>query len=109
MGKSKEIATTHDIVKEILIRKPESRNSDNVLFYLVCEKVGNDHGIDINSMSMTRFLLNASEFKFLPKFETVRRTRQKIQHDDPSLSGNSKVEAYRLLNEQAFKDYARGF
>lgn len=45
----------------------------------------------------------------MPAFETVRRTRQKIQHDNPELSGCDDVEAKRMVNEEMFRDYARGF
>ena len=44
----------------------------------------------------------------LPAFESVRRTRQKLQAAHPELAGDSNVEAQRMLNEGVFKEYARG-
>jgi hypothetical protein len=43
-----------------------------------------------------------------PAFETVRRTRQKLQAEFPELSGNREVQEHREANEAVFRDYARG-
>lgn len=37
-----------------------------------------------------------------------RRTRQKLQQHHPELCGCDEVEAYRVVNEERFKNYARG-
>lgn len=107
MGKAKELHTTTDFVKGILEKCPETRNSDNILYYYVCAIVGKEKGIDIEKMSMPTFFLHMKKWGF-PQFETVRRTRQKIQADYPELAGNSTVTAQRMLNEEAFRDYSRG-
>ncbi len=107
MSKSKELKTITDLVKGILQSFPEARNSDNVLYYYVCGVIGKEKGVDIEKMSITRFLLNLKDYGF-PQFETVRRSRQKLQATYPELAGNSDVEAQRTLNEEVFRDYARG-
>ena len=106
MSKSTELKTTTDLVKGILKRCPEARNSDNILYYYVCGLIGKENGIDIERMSMPTFFLNLKRYGF-PAFESVRRTRQKIQAEYPELSGNDRVEGQRKLNEEAFRDYAR--
>ena len=106
MSKSKELMNTTTIVKEVLQKHTRARNSDNYLYYHVCSIIGQQKGIDINGMSMPTFLLKLSDSPF-PAFETVRRTRQKLQASYPELAGTEKVEAQRVLNEEAFKDYAR--
>lgn len=98
---------TSQLVKLMLETYPETRNSDNVLYYKVCATIGKINGIDIEKMSMPHFLLNLKEYG-MPAFETVRRTRQKIVREFPELAGNSAVEAQRTLNEEAFREYARG-
>lgn len=107
MNKSTELKNTTELVKSVLKMHPEARNSDNVLYYTICKIISRRNGIDIDSMSMPRFFLHMKDFGF-PAFETVRRTRQKIQAEYPELAGNDRVEAQRMLNEQTFRDYARG-
>lgn len=106
MNTATELKTTTDFVKGILQRCPEARCSDNILYYYVCGIVGKEKGINIEMMSMPTFLLNAKKLGF-PQFESVRRTRQKLQAEFPELAANTSVEAGRMLNEEVFKDYAR--
>lgn len=106
MNKSKELKNTTAIVKEILEHDERARNSDSFLYFKVIGRVGHENGIDITFVSVAAFLLNMSEWGF-PAFETVRRTRQKIQQHNPELAGNGKIEAYRAMNEEVFRDYAR--
>lgn len=102
-----ELKTTHDLVKEILKASPQARNSDNFLLYTVYAVVGKRHGIDITRMSVPTFFLHMKEYGF-PSPETIRRTRQKIQAACPELAADANVEAGRILNEESFRDYARG-
>lgn len=106
MSKAKEIYTTSELVKDILQRCPDARNSDNVLYVRVCTEIGSQVGIDISKMSMPHFLLHLKEYN-MPAFETVRRTRQKLQAEYPHLTGDANVEAQRMLNEADFRRYAR--
>ena len=107
MGKLNELNNTTAMVKSVLIAHPQARNSDNYLYYTICKDIGKRHGIDVDKMSMPTFLLHLKEYGF-PGFETVRRTRQKIQADCPELAGDDYVEAQRMLNEEAFREFARG-
>lgn len=108
MGKLKELTTTSELVKNILEKYPETRNSDNILYIKVCSTIGQENGIDINKISMPYLLMNLKELK-MPVFETVRRTRQKIQAEFPHLSADADVEAQRMLNEETYRQYARGY
>lgn len=103
MNKSKELKTTSEIVQIILEQNPQARNSDDFLYIKVCETVNN---ISIN-LPFKQVMANRKAYG-LPAFESVRRTRQKLQAMHPELSGNADVEAQRILNEQTFRDYARG-
>lgn len=94
------------IVKTILQTYPDTRNSDNLLYYHVLKVVGDKNKVDIETMSIPTFLLKMKDYG-LPPFESVRRARQKIQASYPELSAKSDVEAYRQLNEQEYRDYAR--
>ena len=106
MGKSTELRTTTDLVKIILERDSQARNSDNYLYLRVLQSIGREHGIDIDNMPVLRFFLHLKDFGF-PAFETVRRTRQKLQAEYSHLAANDRVEGQRTLNEEAFRDYAR--
>ena len=108
MGKLRELQATSHIVKEILEECPEARNSDNLLYIKVCSRIGKTNGFDINKMSMPTILLNLKELN-LPVFETVRRARQKIQAEHKHLAANTDVEAQRMLNEESFRTYAKGY
>lgn len=103
MSKAEELKTTSEIVQIILEQNPKARNSDDYLYIKVCEKVNN---ISIN-LPFKMVMANRKAFG-LPAFESVRRTRQKLQAAHPELAGDADVEAQRMLNEGVFKEYARG-
>ena len=107
MNKAIELKTITDIVKEVLKSHEKARNCDDYLYYLVCSLVGKQNGFDVDNMQLSHFLLYRREYN-LPAFETVRRTRQKIQQHHPELCGNDVVEGYRTVNEDKFRNYARG-
>ncbi len=102
MNKSTELRTTTEQVKYILERFPEARNSDDVLYLKVCERISS---LCVN-MSFKDVLTNRKAYN-LPAFESVRRSRQKIQQHHPELAGDNNVEAQRELNEEVFREYVR--
>lgn len=106
MNKSKELKSTTDLVKYILQKYPQTRNSDNELYLKVLTVLGNHNGILISDMPVTVFFRNLKEYGF-PSLETVGRVRRKLVETHPELAGNSTVEAQRILNEETFRDYAR--
>lgn len=107
MSKSTELRTTTDLVKIILERDSQARNSDNYLYLKVLQAIGRENGIDVDNMPVLRFFLHLKDFGCFPAFETVRRTRQKLQAEFSHLAANDRVEGKRTLNEEAFRDYAR--
>ena len=100
--KSTELKKTNELVKEILQQMPESRNSDDVLYLQVCERIYPGS----SNFSIQEVLMNRKRYN-LPAFESVRRTRQKTQALYPELAGNSTVEGQRILNEEVFRAFAR--
>ena len=101
-----DLKHTTKIVKAILEEDEQARNSDSFLYLKVLDVYGEKNGIDIKSMSITTFLLHLREFGF-PPFESVRRARQKIQHNFPHLAACGKVGAMREVNEKEFRAYAK--
>lgn len=106
MNVSKKLYQTSKLVQDILEQDKRARNSDSFLYLKVLGIVGRMKGIDINSMSIPTFLLNMNEYGF-PSFETVRRSRQKIQANNPELAACDDVEAQRVINERVYRDYAK--
>lgn len=102
-----DLKTTTALVKSILEQDKQCRNSDSFLYLKVLSVIGKQRGIDINKMSIPYFLMNLHGAGF-PGFETVRRTRQKIQQHHPELAACEAVEGYRAENEAEYREYARG-
>ncbi len=100
------LCSTKDIVQQLLIEDEQTRNSDNYLYYRVLDRIGRNKGINVDSMKVSELLLNMGECGF-PCFETVRRTRQKIQQHNPELAGCSEVEAFRTVKEEEYRAFAR--
>lgn len=98
----KNIKRTSDIVKEILTNVPESRDDDDLLYINVCKKVS---PMACNQPFQTVLLMRKT--LNIPPFESVRRTRQKLQASYPELCGSDEVEAWRKVNEDVVRDYAR--
>lgn len=97
-----DLKTTKSLVKRILEEIPETRNSDMFLYSRVC--------IELNDAVMCLpfgfVLLSMKELK-LPGFETVRRSRQKVQEECPWLAACKSVSDVRAENEMAFREFAR--
>lgn len=107
MNKANELKTISALVKAILQKDKPSRNSDSVLYLKVLSAVCKEKGIDIANLTVPSLLLCGKELG-LPVFETVRRTRQKLQAGFPELSANEEVQEFRSENEVAFREFARG-
>ena len=77
------------------------------LYFRVINAIANQNNIDLTRISVTVFLLNMNELPF-PPFESVRRTRQKVQRECPWLAPSRVVEEYRAENEVAYREFALG-
>ena len=107
MNKKKELITTKALVKNILEQDEETRNSDNHLYLNVIRAVAKEKNVDLNEVSITNFLSNITQWGF-PPFESVRRSRQKLQQHNPDLASNEAVQDFRIQNEAVFREFARG-
>ena len=103
MNKANELKTTTKLVRDILEHDPAARSNDDYLYYVVCSRINGDSV----HLPFCEVILNRKSYN-LPAFESVRRSRQKMQEKHPELSGESAVEAYRGINEEIFREYARG-
>lgn len=94
------------LVEHILATDERARNSDSFLYLRVLTAIGDQKGVDVDSMSITTFLLNLRDYGF-PPFESVRRARQKLQAKHPELAASDAVRAFRGENESLYRQYAR--
>ena len=95
MAKLEAVART---VRGILERCPEARDSDDLLY---C-KIINIYGA--GTMDVLEFFRRRKSMG-IPSFETVRRSRQKVQEEHPELKGTRAEE--RAEAEQVFRDFAK--
>lgn len=101
MDKLKELRSIQDVVLAILKQSEKARNSDNELYVEVVKKM-NPVALQ---MPFCMVMTSLSDFA-LPNFETVRRTRQKIQANNPNLRSERNVESVKKEYLDDFKEYA---
>lgn len=101
-----DIEPTKKLVTVALEENARTRDSDDYLYYVVCKKILSEKRIDIRRITLENFLLCRKAYE-LPVFETVRRTRQKIQRDNPHLRSSKEVEIYRKAKQKAFESWAK--
>jgi hypothetical protein len=98
-----KLGNTKALVKSILETIPETRSSDTLLYYEVC-KVKNEYILDEPFGGVLRIFSKLG----LPPFESVRRSRQKVQEEHPELAASAEVQVFRAENEEEYREFARG-
>ena len=98
----RNIHQTTMTVLQVLKAVPEARNSDDLLYIQVCSRM-NPEAL---TMPFCQVLARRKELG-LPVFESVRRSRQKLQKKHPELAGCEEVEEQRKANEEIVREYAR--
>ena len=96
----KNIKKTREVVREILEQFPETRDSGNKLFIKVIEHIDSN----LLHRPIEDVLRNSKEYG-IPPFESVRRSRQKLQEAYPMLRASKEVEEARAENEQEVRDF----
>lgn len=99
----KKIKETHNLVKQILEKVPQTRNSDMLLYYHVCLEIDRT----VLKMPFWMVLLDLKSYG-LPPIASVGRARRKLQRECPELRADDKVKDKRTENEEIIKDYAKG-
>lgn len=104
MGKLDEIYNTKELVVLLLENEPECRNSDDLLYVKVCEH----KNPRILKMPFWEVMIHSHKYH-LPAYETVRRTRQRLQEERPDLGPTAFIKGHRQENEEAFEKFARKY
>lgn len=107
MSKKNRLINTQALVKKIMEQDAGARNSDSYLYLRVINEVAKEKNHDLSAVSITDYLSNMSQWGF-PPFESVRRSRQKLQQYNPDLASNEAVQGFRTQNEAVFREFARG-
>ena len=92
----RNLKTIEDKVRAVLQKDEEARNDDMLLYLKVCNGCLKDTEVMI-------------QYKYLglPSFESVGRTRRKLQAQYPELMGNARVRRLRAAGEKAYRKYAK--
>lgn len=101
-----ELKTTAKLVKAILEDDKQCRNSDSFLYLKVIEHIAEQKGVDLFGISVPVFLCTMRSYGF-PPFESVRRSRQKVQAEFPELAASERVSGLRMINETEYRQFAR--
>lgn len=101
--KDKELNSIKALVKSILEEDEQARNSDSFLYFRLLERIDKA----VLTIPVHEFLLSMG-LHGIPPFESVRRTRQKIQAECPWLAACDRVKELRTENEEIYREFARG-
>lgn len=99
------IRATANLVKKMLQDYPITRLNDEYLYFEICSDILKRQDRDIKGFTLENALLHRKMYD-LPKFETVRRARQKIQASCPELASTDYVSNLRAQREQDYRAYA---
>lgn len=102
----KKLKCTRALVKTILEEDPQARNSDSYLYLQVLNRIAKQNSVNLQNISVIEFLAMLPVSVF-PPFESVRRSRQKVQEKFPELCACEKVSAYRAEQEEVYREFAR--
>ena len=100
------LKSTAALVRAILETDNRARNSDSFLYFRIVDFIAKSRGMRLCDIPVNHFLLHRHEYGF-PAFETVRRTRQKVQAMHPELAGDDKATSARKRKEAVFRKYAK--
>jgi hypothetical protein len=91
-----------DVVRDILRDDVVARDSDDYLYTKVVERFNPEAlTMPFGEVMLARRILK------VPCFESVRRSRQKLQADEPHLCGSKAATADRKQKEDMMREYAK--
>ena len=93
----------HFKVLNVLQNKPDTRNSDYLLWIILCKS---ENPIAMH-MPFDYVICHRKELG-LPNFGSVGRIRRKIQEEHPELRADTEVKRQRDIKEEQYREYARG-
>ena len=101
----RNLKTIEGKVRAVMQKDEEARNDDMLLYLKVCNGCLKDTGAMPFAEVMAQY--KYLEYLGLPSFESVGRTRRKLQAQYPELMGNARVRRLRAAGEKAYRKYAK--
>ena len=98
----KDIHKIEKLVESILREDEKARNSDDYLYFTVCQR----RNMAALYQNFGEVLLNFNRLE-LPKYASVSRARRKLQAKFPELKPTENVKDFRLEREIKFETYAK--
>lgn len=98
----RNLKTIESKVRAVLEKDEEARNDDMLLYLKVCNSCLKDTGAMLFAEVMMQY-----KFLGLPSFESVGRTRRKLQAEFPELAGTVRVQKLCAAQEKAYRKYAK--
>ena len=96
------LKTIEGKVRAILEKDEEARNDDMTLYLAVCNTCLKGTGAMPFAEVMAQY-----RHLGLPSFESVGRTRRKLQEKHPELLGSLRMQKLRARGEKAYRKYAK--
>lgn len=96
---SKNLYKVSDMVWQTLMTHPETRSDDRELILTIYSDF---YGV------FNQPFYKVMDRKDLPSFESIRRSRQKLQAEDEELRAVPEVEDIRLAKQEEYIAFARG-
>lgn len=87
--------TMYDIVKVCLEQDERARDNDKFLHFMVYAKLGH-----VKNKTLTW-----EQYQSAPSFETIRRSRQKVQEEHPRLKAGENTQQVRDAREALQGDF----
>ena len=79
-----DVENLRDIVKNLLLEKPETRSDDQLLHYLVLEHLGYAHRVKNGIFIPWKHIIEH------PAYESITRCRRKLQEEERELKPKEK-------------------
>lgn len=96
------VKRVYERVKRILEDTPEARDNDGLLIALFDEEINPS----VSGMSYGRVMAHRSELG-LPTCESIRRSRQRVQEETPSLASSKAVQKMRDKQRAEYEEFVR--
>lgn len=96
---AKNLYKVSDMVYQALLLHPETRSSDRELISVIYSDF---YGV------FNQPFYKVMDRTDLPSFESIRRSRQKIQAEDEELRAKPEIEEARIAQQEDYIAFARG-
>lgn len=91
-----------NIVEATLESNPKTRNSDPLLYAEVCRRTNPE----VAGLSFLEVMGHPRKYG-IPNYESIRRSRQKVQELRADLAPSEPVKDYRTEFEKTYRKFAR--